>query len=274
MQNSDLIVTYDGNVARVAIVRPETRNALRRETLEQLRAAIAGLSARADVRAMVLTGCDRSFCSGADLADPMMGGHLPPQERGEACAAVLDGLMHALIRDVRNAPFPVVVAVNGVAAGGGVGLALAGDIVIAARSARFVLTFTPKLGLVPDLGTSWQLARTLGRARALGVLLTGTPVSAEQALDWGLIWSVAEDDALEEQAMEVAARLAAGPVAGQVATRRLLDGAFVNDLDAQLDAERDAQASLVGGAEVVEAMEAFAQRRTPEFLAVVRPDVS
>ncbi|RST85008.1 hypothetical protein EJC49_17675 [Aquibium carbonis] len=270
MQFSDLAVTDHGNVACVAIVRPETKNALRRETLEQLRAVIAGLSARQDVRAMVLTGCDNAFCSGADLSDPMMGGHLPPEQRGEACASVLDGLMHALIRDIRNAPFPVVVAVNGVAAGGGVGLALAGDIAIAARSARFVLTFTSRLGLVPDLGTSWQLARTLGRARALGVLLTGQPLSSGQALDWGLIWSVAEDEALLGQALDLAATLAAGPVAGQVATRRLLDRAFVSDLDTQLDAERDAQASLVGGAEVVEAMQAFAARRNPDFLAAGR----
>jgi len=274
MQNSDLTVTEHGNVACVAIVRPTTKNALRRETFEQLRATIGELSARSDVRAVVLTGSDRSFCSGADLSDPMMGSHLPPEQRGEACAAVLDGLMHALVRDLRNAPFPVVVAVNGVAAGGGVGLALAGDIVIAARSARFVLTFTSKLGLVPDLGASWQLARTLGRARALGVLLTGAPISAEQALDWGLIWSVAEDEALHEQALDIAARLAAGPVAGQIATRRLLDRAFVSDLDTQLDAERDAQASLVGGAEVVEAMEAFAARRAPDFLSTGRTGVS
>jgi 2-(1,2-epoxy-1,2-dihydrophenyl)acetyl-CoA isomerase len=270
MQFSDLAVTDHGNVACVAIVRPETKNALRRETLEQLRTAIAALSARQDVRAMVLTGCETGFCSGADLSDPMMGSHLPPEQRGEACASVLDGLMHALIRDVRNAPFPVVVAVNGVAAGGGVGLALAGDITIAARSARFVLTFTSKLGLVPDLGTSWQLARTLGRARALGVLLTGQPLSSQQALDWGLIWSVADDETLREQALDLAAKLAAGPVAGQVATRRLLDRAFVSDLDSQLDAERDAQASLVGGAEVVEAMQAFAARRAPDFLATGR----
>ena len=267
MKYSDLTVTDHGNVACVAIVRPETRNALRRETFEQLRAAISGLSARPDVRAMVLTGCDRSFCSGADLSDPMMGSHLPPEQRGEACAAVLDGLMHALVRDLNDAPFPVVVAINGVAAGGGVGLALAGDIAIAARSARVVLPFTSKLGLVPDLGTSWHRARTLGRPRALGVLLTGEPITAEQALDWGLVWSVTEDEALLERALELASRLAAGPVAGQVATRRLIDRAFSSSLDDQLDAERDAQASLVGGPEVGEAMEAFASRRAPDFLA-------
>lgn len=271
MQNSDLNVTLHGNVGRVAIVRPQTANALRRETFEELRATVADFTQRPEIRAMVLTGTDRTFCSGADLSDPMMGNHLAPEERGETCAAVLDGLMHALIRDIRTAPFPVLAAVNGVAAGGGVGLALAADMVIAARSARFMLTFTSKLGLVPDLGTSWQLAHHLGRARALGVLLTGKPIPAEQAVEWGLIWSMAEDGALETEAMDLAAQLANGPVGGQVAARRLLDGAFIRNLDGQLDAERDAQASLVGGAEVIEAMQAFAERRRPKFSDIPRP---
>ena len=122
-----------------------------------------------------------------------MGGHLSLEQRGAACSNVLDELMNPLIRDIRDAPFPVIAAVNGVAAGGGVGLAMAADIIIAARSARFVLTFTSKLGLVPDLGTSWQLAHRLGRARALGVTLTGEPISAEQALAWGMIWKMVED---------------------------------------------------------------------------------
>ncbi len=186
MQHSDLEVSVAGSVARVAIVRPQTMNALRRETLEQLRAAVAEFGEMSSIRAMVLTGKDRSFSSGADLSDPMMGGDLPPQERGKSCAEVLDSLMHALIRDIRRAPFPVVAAVNGVAAGGGVGLALAADMVVAARSAKFVLTFTSKLGLVPDLGTSWQLAHHLGRARALGVVLTGQPITAEQAPGMGI----------------------------------------------------------------------------------------
>ena len=201
----------------------------------------------------------------------MMGGDLPPQERGKSCAEVLDSLMHALIRDVRRAPFPVVAAVNGVAAGGGVGLALAADVVVAARSAKFVLTFTSKLGLVPDLGTSWQLAHHLGRARALGVVLTGRPITAEQAQEWGLIWSVVDDAALEEEAMQLAGRLASGPAQGEIAARRLIDHAFSNDLDAQLDLERDTQASLVGGAEVLEAMEAFARKRAPRFDTIARP---
>ena len=211
MQRSDLDVSVHGNVGRVAIVRPQTMNALRRETFEQLRETISDFARKPEIRAMILSGTERTFCSGADLSDPMMGGHLPPEQRGQACANVLDGLMHALIRDIRDAPFPIVAAVNGVAAGGGVGLAMAADIVIAARSARFVLTFSSKLGLVPDLGTSWHLAHRLGRARALGIALTGEPISAEQALAWGLIWKVAEDSSLDRETMDLAAALACRP---------------------------------------------------------------
>ena len=271
MEQSDLEVSVRDGVGVVAITRPQTKNALRRQTFEELRDALARFAGMPDVRAMVLTGTEGTFCSGADLSDPMMGNHLPPSERGAACAAVLDGLMHALIRDFRAAPFPIVTAVNGVAAGGGVGLALAGDLTIAARSARFLLTFTPKLGLVPDLGTSWQLAHRMGRTRALGAVLLGEPISAETAVDWGLIWSVADDETLPGEAREIAGRLAAGPLHGQVAARRLVDHAFEASFDAQLDAERDAQAHLVGGQEVEEAMRAFAERRPPDFAAIAKP---
>jgi 2-(1,2-epoxy-1,2-dihydrophenyl)acetyl-CoA isomerase len=147
-----------------------------------------------------------------------------------------------------------------------VGLALACDMVLAARSAKFILTFTPKLGLVPDLGSTWHLARHLGRARAMGIMLTGETIAAERAVELGLIWKAVDDEQLAAQAMELADRLAAGPRRGQVAARALLDSAFVNDFATQLDAERDAQASLVGGAEVLEAMDAFATRRAPDFI--------
>ncbi len=268
MSQHEIEVSRQGHVGRIAIARPETMNALRSTTFEALRAAIADLSADAGIRALVLTGSGRAFCSGADLSDPMMGGHLPREERPAACAETLGGLMNALIRDLRNAPFPTIAAVNGVAAGGGVGLALTVDIVIAAHSARFILSFTPKLGLVPDLGSTWHLARHLGRARAMGMMLTGEPLAAERAVEMGLIWKAVADEALEAEAMALAERLAKGPSAGQVRARKLLDDAFANDFDRQLDAERDAQASLVAGDEVIEALAAFAEKRAPDFTSI------
>ena len=181
MTSEDISVDVTDRVARIVINRPQAMNALRRETFVAMRAAFVELASDRNVRAAIVSGSGRAFCAGADLSDPMMGNDLPAEERPAACRQTLDSLMNALIREIRNAPFPVVSAVNGVAAGGGVGLALAADMVVAARSARFLVTFTPKLGLVPDLGTSWHLARHLGRARALGLALTGEPLSADDA---------------------------------------------------------------------------------------------
>ena len=262
---SDIAVEISAGIAKVTLSRPQTMNALREAEFRALSETFANLSKDKSVRALLLTGSGRAFCSGADLSDPMMGGHLPPQDRGAATQATLGGLMNPVMKALRDLPFPTVCAVNGVAAGGGVGLALACDMVVAARSAKFVVTFTPKLGLVPDLGSSWHLARHLGRARAMGIMLTGEPVSAEQAVELGLIWKVVDDGDLEQTSGELATRLAAGPRRGQAAARALLDAAFVNDFGAQLDAERDAQASLVGGAEVLEALAAFAEKRRPDF---------
>lgn len=263
---ADIAVETSGGVARIAIERPQTMNALRETTFREMAAALADLAADPAVRALVLTGSGRAFSSGADLSDPMMGGHLPPQQRGDACRATIGGLMNPLVQALRDAPFPTVAAVNGAAAGGGVGLALACDMVLAARSAKFILTFTPKLGLVPDLGSTWHLAHHLGRARAMGIMLTGETVPAERAVELGLIWKAVDDAALADEAMALARKLAAGPRKGQVAARRLLDRAFDNDFPAQLDAERDAQASLVGGAEVIEALAAFGEKRAPDFV--------
>lgn len=264
---SDIAVERSGGVARIAIERPQTMNALRETTFRELTAALADLAADPSVRALMLTGSGRAFSSGADLSDPMMGGHLPAEQRGEACRTTIGGLMNPLVQLLRDAPFPTVAAVNGVAAGGGVGLALACDMVLAARSAKFILTFTPKLGLVPDLGSTWHLAHHLGRARAMGIMLTGETIPAERAVELGLIWKAVDDATLADEAVALARKLAAGPRKGQVAARALLDRAFENDFPAQLDAERDAQASLVGGGEVIEALAAFGEKRAPDFVS-------
>lgn len=262
---SDIETSVTDSVATLRLNRPETLNALRRETFEAIIDAIADLSARTDVRALLLTGSGRAFCAGADLSDPMMGAHLPREEQPAACAAVLDGLMNRTIRMIRTAPVPTVAAVNGIAAGGGVGLALAADIVIAARSARFIQTFTPKLGLTPDLGATWHVARHLGRARALGLVLTGEPLDGESAAALGLIWKSVADEDLAAEAARLAAQLARGPVRSQVKARQLVDAAFDNSFDRQLDAERDMQASLAGSDDVHEAMLAFKEKRRPVF---------
>lgn len=273
MSDGDIATDMDdAGIAWITLTRPAMRNALRREGLEALREVIDGFAADERVRALVLTGSGGAFCAGADLLDPMMGTDLAPEQQGAQTRKVIDELMNPVIRGVRDAPFPTIAAVNGVVAGGGVGLALAADITIAQASARFVLTFTPMLGLVPDLGSTWHLARHLGRARALGLTLTGEPLGAEEAAAVGLIWKTVPDEALQDEVADLALRFARGPARGQVAARRLVDAAFVNDFDAQLDAERDMQASLSGGAEPVEAMRAFAEKRRPDFTVIPRAE--
>lgn len=261
-----------GAVGIIVLDRPAQLNALGRAGFEALAAALASFAADRSVRALVLTGRGRAFCAGADLTDPMMGGELPPEARGPACLAALAGPMNGAIRAIRSAPVPTVAAVNGIAAGGGVGLALAADIVLAAETARFVLPFVPRLGIVPDLGTSWHLARHLGRARALALALTGEALAAGEAAAQGLIWRAVPDAALEAEALALAQRLAAGPMTAAVAARRLMDAALDRGLEAQLDAEAATQAALVGGAEAVEALAAFAARRPPDFSAIPRAE--
>jgi 2-(1,2-epoxy-1,2-dihydrophenyl)acetyl-CoA isomerase len=164
-----------------------------------------------------------------------------------------------------EAPFPVVAAVNGVAVGAGVGIALAADIVIAARSAAFVMSFAPKLGLVPDLGSSWMVPRLVGRARAMGMGLLGDKLSAEMAAQWGLIWACVDDAALLATARDTAQRLAAGPRHAAYELRRALMMAEGQDLAAQLEYEAGRQGELIARPEFQEGVAAFFARRAPQF---------
>lgn len=265
-----LEITTVGAVRILRLNRPEKLNALTRKMLEGLRAAMADVRTDRSVRAVLLASCGRAFSVGADLSDPMMGRGLPREEAQALTAEVLGGLMNGLIRDLAQSPVPVVAAVNGIAAGGAVGLALAADITVAAQSGVFKLGFVPQLGLVPDLGTTWQLVRRLGRARARGIALLGADLSASEAATQGLIWGTAPDEDLEAVALNLAERLAAGPTEALRVTRGLLDLAETVQLDASLDAEASTQAICATGPEVEEGLAAFAERRPPDFMKVPR----
>ena len=160
---------------------------------------------------------------------------------------------------------PVVCAINGVAAGGGVGLALAGDVILMASSARFVLTFVPKLGLVPDVGATWLLSRLAGRARALAASLLGDAISAQEAERWGLVWKLVDDDRLHDEALAICRRLADGPQRAVLGTRRLIDAAPEMPLGAHVLLERDLQCRLIGGPDFVEGVTAFREKRPARF---------
>jgi 2-(1,2-epoxy-1,2-dihydrophenyl)acetyl-CoA isomerase len=260
----DLEISGSG-VATLALNRPEVLNALNGALTDALLGALAQIKLDPRARVLLLTGRGRGFCAGADLRDPMMNVGEPPAERGRRFLASTDAGVHALARAMATLGKPRVTAVNGAAVGGGASLALLGDIVIAARSAYFQQPFTPQLGLVPDLGGSFQFMHRLGPARAIAATMLGERISAEQAADWGLIWQCVDDDALHSAAQGVAERLAQGAPRALAALPGVMWAALRNDLDGQLDCERDAQAALVQTDDFLEAVTAFREKRKPRF---------
>jgi 2-(1,2-epoxy-1,2-dihydrophenyl)acetyl-CoA isomerase len=265
MSDKPVIVTVEDGIAEIRLNRPKVLNAVSRDMLGRIREAVAGIAGRSDVGVCTITGEGRAFCAGADLTDPMLGNNLPKGERGPNCVTVMDNEINAMVRELRALKLPKLAVVNGIVAGGGLGLAFVADIVIAAKSASFLCPFVPKLGLVPDLGATWHLARGLGRARAMGLAMVGESLPAEMAAEWGLIWKCVDDDKLAEEAKAIAVKLRDGPRLAQVALPDLIDGAIRNSFSDQLDAERDAQKVLCETEDTEEAICAFKEKRPPRF---------
>src|SRR5260370_2373998 len=210
MQFDTLLFERRDGIAHVTLNRPDRLNALNRPLITDFRAAAAAIDSDPDIRAVVLTASGRAFCAGADLmGDDLMGD--PQRSRGENIGASLRDHFNPMIDAWYQLRVPVVVAVTGVAAGAGVSLALVGDIVLAARSATFLQLFAPKVGLMPDLGSTFHLPRLVGTARAKGLALLGDALTAADAADWGLIWACVDDAALPSQAEAIARRFASGP---------------------------------------------------------------
>ena len=275
-------LTFDraASVATIRLNRPEAFNALSAQLLDELHQALDTVEAHDEIRAVLLSGNGRAFCSGADLNGVGGDGAVPLQdiaglkdaERRTALdrlgSSVRDALLqrhHPLVARLQAFPVPSVCGVNGVAAGGGVGLALACDIVIAARSANFMQVFVPKLGLVPDCGSTWFLTQALGPARARALCLLGEPLSAAQAADWGLIWSVVEDEHLQESALGIAQRLAANPRLATRLSKQAIQHAQQQTLVEQLDEEAELQRRCGASPDFVEGVTAFQQKRRPRF---------
>jgi len=242
-------------VAVLTIDRPDRLNALSALTVDELREAVEQVG-RSDARCLLITGEGRGFSSGADLAS---GGGLP-----DDVGASLEKHFNPLIEAVFALPLPVVAAVNGAAAGAGASLALAADIVIAARSAYFLQAFV-NIGLIPDAGATWILPRLVGRARAMEMMMLGERLPAEQALEWGLVSRVVEDEALASEAMALAARLAKGPTRALGLIRRLAREAQHLPLTDALAAERIAQRDAGRTEDFRGAVMAFLQKQQPRF---------
>jgi 2-(1,2-epoxy-1,2-dihydrophenyl)acetyl-CoA isomerase len=240
----------------ITLNRPEQLNALTVEMAEALIAALDAAEADESCRAVLLTGAGRGFCAGQDLtaiAD------LDPEEIGD----LLDHY-NPLVVKLRDLPLPVVCAVNGVAAGAGANLALACDIVLAARSASFVQAFA-RVGLVPDCGGTWFLPRLVGIARARALAMLAEPLPAATAAEWGMIWQAVDDERLMAEAHALAARLAQGPTAALALIKQALDESADNDLDEQLDLERDLQEEAAEHPDHAEGLRAFTEKRPPVF---------
>ena len=265
MQFDTVIFARRDGIAQVTLNRPERLNALNLALITDLRAAAAAIDADPGIRAVVLTGAGRAFCSGADL----MGEDFvndPKHSRGANIRSRLQEHFNPMVHAWNQLRVPVVVAVNGVAAGAGVSLALAGDIVLAARSATFLQLFAPKLGLMPDLGSTFHLPRLVGTARAKGLALLGEPLSGADAATWGLIWACVDDVALAEQAEALAVRLATGPTQAFQRIKAVFNAELPRTLGEQLALEADAQAELGDTQDFAEGVQAFRTKRPPKFI--------
>lgn len=257
-----LAVEHDGAVAIVTLDRPERLNALGPDLCAALVRIAAQLSSNPLVRAVVLTGRARGFCAGADLQDPGFAARAG-ETRGAATRRFLEEHFNPVAQAWYELDCPLVVAVNGVAAGGGVGLALTGDFILAASGSSFIQVFTPKLALVPDMGCSWLLPRRVGIARAKSLALLGDRVDGAQAAEWGLADACIPDAELLPEALALARRLAGGPALAQSTVKRLFDdrAALAN----ALAIEARLQEQLADHPDHAEGLAAFMGKRAPRY---------
>ncbi len=265
MPNGTVDLEVANGVATITLNRPESLNSMNNHLMDDIRTAIETAEADESVGVVVLTGNGRGFCSGADLNT--VGG--PDADHGDdsGSASVTDGMddhFNPTMRAIKNCAVPTVARINGVAAGGGLGLALACDIAVAADSAFFVATFGPKLGIVPDLGSTWSLPQKVGVARARAMAMLGERITARQAQDWGLIYSAVADAELDAEVDRVTAILR--PTSGEAMQRirSSLESASQRSFSEQLDVERDHQAVLIP-MNMIEGAAAFLEKREPRF---------
>lgn len=254
---TDIRLDIRDGVAELTLDRPDALNALTLDMAAQLHDAVTRVRDDASIRALLLTGAGRGFCSGADLGGDIDAG---AADLGESLERYFNPMLEMLFA----MPKPFITAVNGPAVGAGFSLALAGDIIVAARSAYFVQAFV-KVGLVPDLGSTWLLPRQIGRGRAMALMMLGEKLPAQTALEWGMIYRLEDDDALLASARDLAARLAAGPTRSYALLRHAVRAGLEGGLTEALALERANQCTAGFTQDFAEGARAFGERRPPVF---------
>ncbi len=251
-----ILFSLDAGIARLTLNRPDRLNSFTVQMHEEVADALSKLDG---ARVLVLTGGGRGFCAGQDLNDRAVA----PGEAVDLGESV-EQRYNPLIRRLTSLEMPVIARVNGVAAGAGANIALACDIVIAAKSVKFIQSFA-SIGLIPDSGGTWALPRLVGQARALGLALTAEPLPAEKAAEWGLIWKAVDDERLDEEVDALAARFAAGPTRGLARIKKMIRESWGHSLDVELDLQRDSMRELGFSDDYREGVAAFMEKRAPRF---------
>jgi len=257
MAYQTILFQVASGAARLTFNRPDRLNSFNVEMHTEVADALTQVERDDAVRALLITGSGRGFCAGQDLSDSAVA---PGVDLGES----LESRYNPLIKRLIHLPKPVVCAVNGVAAGAGANIAFAADIVLAAKSAFFIQSFS-SIGLVPDSGGTWILPRLAGHARALALALTGDRLTADKAEEWGMIWRAIDDAQLMNEADKLLYRFAGGPTKGYAAIKLAMRQGWAASLDQQLDLERDLQRELGASQDYKEGVAAFGEKRTPRF---------
>jgi 2-(1,2-epoxy-1,2-dihydrophenyl)acetyl-CoA isomerase len=260
VSGNTVLIAEGGGITRLTLNRPDKLNAFTLEMHGELRAGLEAANADPDCRVVVLTGAGRAFSAGQDLAE--VGGPTDPSTSD--AGSKLEKAYNPLIKLIASLEKPIICAVNGIAAGAGANVALACDLVFAARSASFLQAFA-RIGLVPDSGGTWTLPRLVGPARARGLAMLAEPLSAEKAESWGLIWKAVDDDKLEAEVAAVADKLAAAATYGLALTKRAITASSTNTLGQQLDLERDLQRLAAASPDAREGIGAFLEKRPARF---------
>lgn len=247
-------------VALLTLNRPDSLNSFNSQMHGEVRAALKAVRKSKDVRCLLITGNGRGFCAGQDLSDR----NVAPGSEAPNLGESIEQNYNPLLRTINQLEMPVICAVNGVAAGAGANIALACDIVLAAKSASFIQAFC-KIGLVPDSAGTYTLPRLVGQARAMGLAMLGDKIKAEQAEQWGMIWKAVDDESLQTEAMAMATHFASQPTKGLALIKRAINASWNNSFDQQLDLERDLQTLAGRTDDYREGVAAFMEKRQPTF---------